>query len=86
MGKEYAFLGPVVEPSSARRPLINNRPKVKSHLRRFFSWLNSSADFNVERRQACAYYPIDQKVKKGLMEMEMEMGMTEKPPALLTLI
>ena len=29
MGKEYAFLGPVVEPSSARRPLINNRPKVK---------------------------------------------------------
>jgi hypothetical protein len=28
--KSIAFLGPVVEPSSARRPLINNRPKVKS--------------------------------------------------------
>ena len=28
-GKEYTFLGPVVEPSSARRPLINNRPKAK---------------------------------------------------------
>jgi hypothetical protein len=25
-------------------------------------WLNSSAGFNAERRQARAYYPIDQKV------------------------